>query len=138
MARNKKGQFEKGNTPHNKGARMEDYIPAVSIAKIRRTQFKKGILPHTASPKGTVSGLAHRRKGIVVGYDWFINIDWHGNRATHYNYRKYLWEVENQQDAPKGMVFVALDGDCAKMPTINNVEMISRSELIRRNNPKIR
>lgn len=72
-----------------------------------------------------------------MGYDWFINIDRHGNRRPNYNYRKYLWEVFYGEDAPKGMIFVAKNGNQAEKPTIENIEMISRAENMYRNNPKL-
>lgn len=137
VKRNDKGQFLKGITPHNKGKHLEDYISNDKIENIKKTQFKKGNLPHTALEKGHVSGRKHYKKGELVGIDWMINIDWHGNRHPNYMYRRYLWEVENQQDAPKDMVFVAKNGDQSEKPTIDNIEMITRQELIRRNNPRI-
>lgn len=137
MSRNDKGQFLKGNIPHNKGKHISDYISQESIDKIKKTQFRKGDLPHTTREKGYISGRKHYRLGKLVGIDWVINIDWRGNRHPNYLYRRYLWEVDNNQDAPKNMVFVAKNGDQFQQPTIGNVEMISRQELLRRNNPRL-
>lgn len=108
-----------------------------AIERTVATRFQKGQLPHNTMPKGYVRCHAHRRNGQIVGYDWFININWKGERYHDYSYRKYLWEVENQQDAPKGMIFVAKNGDQKEYPTIENVEMITRSQNIQRNNPRL-
>lgn len=131
--RNEKGQFVKGIIPHNVGKHPFEYMPKEKYDKMMKTKFPKGNLPHATLPEGTVTRCLHRRKGVVVGYDWFINIDWRGNRKNHYNYRRYLWEVENQTDAPTGAIFTALDGNFNKKPTIENVEMIDRAELVKRN-----
>lgn len=130
-------EFKKGDIPFNKGLKQTDWMTEEAIKNTVATRFKKGQLPHNSNPEGTVRRHTHKRYGQVVGYDWFININWKGERSHNYGYRKYLWEVEYQQDAPKGMIFVAKDGDQQKMPTIENVEMISRAENIRRNSPKL-
>lgn len=137
MDRDSNGRYLKGGVPHNKGKRMEEYIKPESIERIKSSQFKAGNVPANAREKGFVRKRNHYKRGELVGIDWFINIDWHGNRHPSYGYRKYLWEVANQQDAPKGMVFVAKDGDYTAEPTLDNVEMISRIELLKRNNPRI-
>ena len=147
--RNEKGQFVKGSRhspatefkpghiPFNKGKKQTEWMPVVSIKRTEKTRFKKGNVPMTAMPLGYVSRCAHYRKGVFVGFDWFINIDWKGNRHHNYNYRKYLWETFYGEEAPKGMIFVARDGDQAKEPTIDNIDMITRAEHIKRNNPRI-
>lgn len=108
-----------------------------AIERTKATRFKKGQLPQTAKPLGHIRRSPHRRHGKIVGYDWFININWQGKRSPNYNYRKYLWETFYGEPAPKGMIFVAKDGDQAKKPTIENIEMITRAENIRRNNPRL-
>lgn len=39
------GQFKKGNIPHNKGKRQNDYMSIESIEKTKATRFKKGNIP---------------------------------------------------------------------------------------------
>ena len=46
-------RFKKGNVPFNKGLKRKDYTPAESIAKCKRTQFFKGQTPHNHKPVGT-------------------------------------------------------------------------------------
>ena len=130
-------EFKKGDVPFNKGLKQEEWLTPDALERTKATRFQKGQLPQTTKPLGYIRRTTHHRKGQIVGYDWYINVDWHGNRSPNYNYRKYLWEVFYGEDAPKGMIFVAKDGDQAKEPTIDNIEMISRAEHIRRNNPKL-
>lgn len=130
-------EFKKGDTPFNKGLKQEEWLTPDALERTKATRFKKGQLPQSAKPLGHIRRSPHRRHGEIVGYDWFINIDWKGNRAPNYNYRKYLWETFYGEEAPKGMIFVSKDGDQTKRPTIENIEMISRAEHIRRNNPKL-
>lgn len=131
--RNELGQFVKGSSPPNKGKKMEEWMSPEMIEKTKATRFKKGIVPPNTKPLGTVTRVAHKRYGVLVGYDWYINIDRHGKLHGHYNYRKWLWERENDEDAPENAIFVALNGNQAEKPTIENVEMIDRKELLRRN-----
>lgn len=120
-------EFKKGLVPHNKGKRLEDYVPEYSRKKIMQSNFQKGNVPHTAKPKGTVTRLVN--KGRV---EYTINIDWRGNRKPHNNYKWYLWEVEHQQDRPTGMVLAIKNGDPDDI-RLENLEMITRAENLRRN-----
>ena len=63
---------------------------------------------------------------------WVINIDWKGNRKANNTYKWYLWEVENQQDRPYGYVLYCKNGDPDDI-RLENLEMITRAELLRRN-----
>lgn len=127
-------EFEKGHTPHNKGKRWSDYMPEHSVNKVLSTAFKKGDIPKSAKPLGTVTRNV-RKNG--KGVDYTINIDWHGNRKPHNSYKWYLWEVENQQDRPKGMVLAVKNGNQDDI-RIENLELISRAENLRRNAPHLR
>ena len=129
-------EFKKGHIPFNIGRKQTEWMSPEGQKRTMPSRFQKGNLPHNTQEPGYVSCVVHRRKGVVAGYDWYINIDWMGNRYNHYNYRKYLWETFNGEPAPKGMVFVAKDGRSDVMPTIENIEAISRAELLRRNDPK--
>lgn len=131
-------EFKKGDIPFNKGVRQVEWMPPDSIEKTKATRFKPGGVPPTAKPLGYISHLVHKRNGLIVGHDWFINVNWKGERRNHYNYRKYIWERFYGQDAPKGMIFVAKNGNQSEVPTIENIDMIDRAEHMRRNNPKTR
>lgn len=133
---NPKTEFKKGHTPFNKGIRQSKWMNPDSIKHTAKTRFKKGNLPQTAKPLGYVSCCEHKTNGRIRGYDWYINIDWCGNRYHNYNYRKYLWETFYGEEAPKEMIFIAKDGNQKRKPTIENIEMISRAENMYRNNPR--
>lgn len=126
-------EFKKGNEPFNRGLHPLDYMSKESYAKCQKTQFEKGNVPPQQNPEGTITFCEHRDKKGRVRYDWYINIDWRGKRKPHNNFRRYLWEVENERDAPKGAIFTSISGDDRRQPAIEDIEMIDRAELIRRN-----
>lgn len=150
LDRNEKGQFvkgskigmatefKKGHPPFNKGIKQSRWCSSAGINASVKTRFKKGQESSQAKPLGYVSCFAHKRKGRATNYEWFINIDWKGNRCSHYPYRKYLWETSYGEQAPDGVVFIAKNGIQTEKPTLENIEMITRAELIKRNNPKSR
>lgn len=116
-------QFKKGMKPWNKGKR--GYMGA------NRTSFKAGQIPHTANPLGTVKRRVRKRDGrVFVEYD--INIDWHGQRKPHNNYKWYLWEKAHQRDRPQGYVLAVKNGNQDDI-RLENLELISRKELAIRN-----
>ena len=131
-------EFKKGDVPFNKGLKQEKWLTPDALERTKATRFRKGQLPKTAKPLGHIRRTPHFRHGQLVGYDWYININWKGERAPNYNYRKYLWELFYREDAPEGMIFVSKNGNQSEMPTIENIEMIDRAEHMKRNNPKIR
>lgn len=117
-----KGQFLKGSTPWNKG--KTGYMGA------NRTSFKKGDLPVQTKPKGSIRKHNRTHSGKVA--EWYINIDWHGNRKTNNNYKWYLWEVEHQQDRPQGHTLWIKNGNPDDI-RLENLELITRAELLQRN-----
>ena len=119
----KDSRFKPRQTPWNKGKR--GYMGA------NATSFKKGQLPASAHEIGHVSRWERTRNGKKE-IEYIINIDWHGNRKPHNTYKWYLWEVENQQDRPKGMVLALKNGNPDDI-RIENLELITRSELLKRN-----
>jgi len=125
-------EFKKGQTPFNKEKHWDEWLPKGSQEKVLSTTFKKGQLPHTAKPEGTVVRTERLRKNGYKEVNWTINIDWHGNRKPHNSYKWYLWEIENQQDRPNGMVLWLKNGNVDDM-RIENFELIGRAELLRRN-----
>jgi len=118
-----KGHFKQGHTPWNRG--KKGYMGA------NATSFKKGELPPTAHPEGTIVRTERHRSGRVEVY-YTINIDWRGDRRSKNNYKWYLWEVENQRDRPAGMVITTKNGNPDDI-RIDNLEVITRSENLRRN-----
>ena len=124
-------EFKRGLVPHNKGKKIEEYVPDYAIKRMQKTQFKKGSLGPATLPEGTI----RRRERVRDGrrdIEYIINIDWRGNRKPNNQYKWYLWEVDNQQDRPKGMVLAVKNGNPDDI-RIENLEMISRAENMRRN-----
>lgn len=124
------GRFRPGTTPWNKSLKGWD-----AGGRSHQTRFKKGNTPPQQKPEGTVSRIASLKKNGTREIAYYINIDWRGNRKAHNNYRWYLWEVENQQDRPKGHVLITKNGNPDDI-RIENLQLISRAELIKLNNPK--
>lgn len=113
------GRFVKGAEPWNKG--KTGYMSA------NATSFKKGNIPPQIKPKGTIT--RHINKGMP---EYTINIDWKGNRKVHNNYKWYLWEKHNKTDRPANMVLYVINQDPDDI-RVDNLEVISRGELLRRN-----
>ena len=113
------GRFENGHVPHNKG--KKGWCAGGNSVK---TRFKKGSRPQTWVPVGseriTKDGIL-QRKISDTGYppkDW---------RSVH----SLLWE-EHHGPIPKGYIVVFKNGDRTKI-CIENLELISRAENMRRN-----
>lgn len=123
-------QFQEGHSPWNKGRKGWD-----AGGRSKETRFKKGNTPPQQKPKGTVSRIESKKKDGSTEIAYYVNIDWKGDRKPHNNYRWYLWEVDNQQDRPKGHVLIVKNGDPDDI-RIENLQLISRAELIKLNNPK--
>lgn len=121
------GQFKKGNVPFNKGKRLVDYMSPRGVRNSSLTRFKKGQLPHNTKSKGTIT-----REMTHGALYYTINIDWRGRRKYHNSYKWYLWEVAHQQDRPKGRVLAVRDGNPNNIK-LDNLELITRAELLRRN-----
>ena len=143
-----KNSFKKGHKAHNKGVPQSEWLSKDKIKKCSKTQIQNQdcksplseiegrYLPHNTKHKGTVTLRKHihksgRFKGKVE-YEYFINIDWKGNRKPNNLYRRYLWEYYHQQDIPDGMVVYAIDGNPLNI-TIENLTLISRADLARIN-----
>lgn len=95
------------------------------------TSYKPGQESTQAKPKGTISQYTRHRRGrveVVVE----INVDWHGGRKPHNNYAWYLWEVENQEDRPPGIVLLRVNGIQDDI-RLENLQPITRAELLRLN-----
>lgn len=119
---NSLGQFVKGEAPWNKG--VTGYMGA------NKTSFKLGDMPASTLPAGTISKRLRHKEDKVD--EWYINIDWKGNRKVNNSYKWYLWEVENQQDRPIGYVLAFINGDQSDV-RLDNLEMITRAENLFRN-----
>lgn len=119
-----RGQFKKGNVPYNKGMKCGSRSPS--------TEFKKGRTPFNFKGIGTPCVVGERRE-VVATTDEVVEAISRG-RAYHKkkrtSYARYLWQKE-VGPIPAGMV-VYNNGDRENI-LIENLELISRAELIKRN-----
>jgi hypothetical protein len=113
----KEHRFKPGNEPWNAGIKG-----LVAGGRSAETRFKKGSRPHTWVPIGT--------EQVRDGYLWRKVTDGNGRhdwRQVHV----MLWEHHNGQ-IPAGMILVFRDRDRSRIQ-IDNLELIDRAELCRRN-----
>lgn len=136
--------FKKGHKTFNKGRAQKEWMSKEGMEKVSKTHIQnqdcKSILsyiegkylPHNAYKKGTVKRRKHihrtgKNKGKVE-YEYYINIDWKGNRKPNNLYKRFIWEYFHQQDIPKGYVVHCMDGDPDNLD-ISNLELITRGQL---------
>jgi hypothetical protein len=122
--RSRATEFKPGQVSHNKGTRR----PGYAVGRMATTQFKKGTRNGQAAlhykPLGStrINGDGYLdRKVAETGYpprDW---------RAVHI----LMWE-EQHGPLPSGHAVVFKDGDRTHIE-IDNLECITRAELMRRN-----
>ena len=112
-------QFQKGQTPPNKGQKMSKDV----YDKVEKTMFKKGNKPMNTQPIGTI----HQRKdtgGKMYQYIKLSDSNWQ-------LLNRYTWEQHNGP-IPKGMVVVYKDGNYLNND-IANLLMITLKENMARN-----
>ena len=114
----RRNQFPKGHEPWNKGTNWKAGGRSVL------TQFKKGSRPHTWRPVGSVRVDADGYRDLKVTDTGYPPRDW---RACHV----LLWEAANGP-IPRGHAVRFKDGNKANI-TLDNLECISRADLMRRN-----
>lgn len=113
-------RFQKGHVPWSKGRKGLDLG-----GRSRETRFKKGNRPHTWVPVGTEStsdGYRVRKVRDTGRGQW---VDW---KFVHHQ----LWENAHGRKVPRGHALVFKNGDRTDV-RLENLELISRRELMRRN-----
>jgi len=110
-------RFEKGHISWNKGKKMK------VTGRMAETQFKKGLLPHNTKHDGAKS-VRKDRSGRPYTYVRVSKAKW---RMEHV----MIWE-QNHGPITNGMVVVFKDGNTMNVQ-LDNLEMINRGELMRRN-----
>lgn len=117
-------RFKKGQVPHNKGLRRPGWAPG----RMRETQFKKGGLSGRAAARYQPIGAERiSKEGYVerkVSDCRPASRRWRGVHVL-------AWEAANGP-VPKGHVIAFKNGDKRDV-RIENLECISRRELMRRN-----
>jgi hypothetical protein len=110
--------FKPSHRPWNKGMKGLDLSGG-------KGQFQKGQKPHSYAPVGSerITKDGYRQRKVTdTGYpprDW---------RMVHH----LVWEAHTGQPVPPGHALVFRDGDKANT-AIDNLELVSRSDLMRRN-----
>ena len=112
--RGKGTRFKKGHIPFNKGKKMK------IAGRMSETFFKPGHRPQNAVPVGTE----------VVSSDGYLKVKVAEPNEWKYKHR-LVWENENGSIA-KGMALIFKDGNRMNC-SIENLELLTRSELMRRN-----
>ena len=115
-------RFPKGHVPANKGLRRPGY--SVGRGRMQETQFKKGQATkwHPVGSTRLVDGYLYRKVSDIRNVTWTRN--WKQEHVL-------LWEAEHGP-LPKGHALAFKNGDRRDI-RLDNLECISRSELMRRN-----
>ncbi len=115
-----KSRFKAGIIPGNKGKKIANDV----YEKCKRTMFKKGHVPHNA----IASGAIRKRKDRLGNYYYFYKA---ADSIRLVYYHRWLWE-QVHGEIEKGMNVVFRDGNPMNC-VVENLECISRSELMKRN-----
>jgi hypothetical protein len=107
-------RFQKGHGSWNKGKSF------IAGGRSMETQFTRGHLPHNHVPVGTE----------VMATDGYLKVKVAEPNAWEWTHRR-SWEAAHGP-IPKGFLLVFKDGDHTNC-NIGNLELITRSELMRRN-----
>jgi hypothetical protein len=116
-------QFQKGHIPLNKGKKLSEYCSKAAIRKIKRTQFKKGNLPHNSKNNLDISTRKDKR-GVPYLFIRISLSKW--IPLLHYN-----WEEQNGP-VPKGFNLIHKDGNTMNCDASNGL-LLSNADLMRRN-----
>lgn len=117
-------RFKKGQTPPNKGKKLSEFMSEESIGKIKKTQFKKGNIPHNHKPIGY-------ERTTKDGYVEVKVRD--GEKQKNFELKhRLVWEKHNGK-IPKGNNIQFKDGNRLNCK-IDNLYMISRAEQVSKEN----
>jgi hypothetical protein len=111
--------FKKGSVPANKGKAMPEEIKE----KVKATWFVKGSKPHNIKSDGAIS-MRKDKTGKVYKYIRTQKAKWE-------LYHRYLWQ-NHHGHVPEDMIVSFKDGNSLNCD-INNLELISREENMKRN-----
>ena len=114
-------RYRPGHVPANKGTRKPGWAPG----RMSETQFKAGNRPHTWVPVGTE---IRTKDGYFTRKMSDDKVPAHANwEPVH----RLIW-IETHGSIPSGHAVVFRDGDATHC-VIDNLELVSRAELMRRN-----
>lgn len=119
----KQSQYKIGRVPENKGKKMSPEV----YAKVSKTMFKKGNLPHNTAEKDGVIAVRHDHQDRYNKPYKYIRISLGNWQPYHlYRWQKFRGKV------PKGHCLWFIDGDTMNCK-LSNLELITRSENMARN-----
>ena len=110
-------RFRPGNASPTKGKKRTEFLPPEMIARIQKTQFKKGNVPKNRREVGEIIERCD-------GYLWIKTQDWHRNDNWQ-QYHRWLWE-QVHGPIPEGFRVYFLDGD-RRNCKIENLELVSEA-----------
>lgn len=119
-----KGWYKKGQVPHNKGKKLNEFMSAEGIKRSKLTRFKKGQLPHNTKHDGAVSW---RKENTKAGGYYYLRL----RKSYWVLLHRYLWE-QVRGPIPEGMNVQFKDGN-SRNCTIENLELVSKGENMQRN-----
>lgn len=114
----KKGFFQKGQVPYNKGKKLDEFMSKEAQEKLFQTTFKAGHMPHNYLPVGTE---------ILMKKDGYIKVKIADPKKWKLKHR-LVWQ-QHHGKIPKGYNVQFHDGDrtnCA----IDNLFLITREEQV--------
>lgn len=109
----KAGQFKNGHTPHNKGKEWAEYLSEETMAKVRRTTFKKGHMPTNHKEVGSerITKDGYTEIKVAEPNVWMLK-------------HVYVWE-QHHGKVGEGMVVYFKDGNKSNI-TIENLAITDR------------
>lgn len=117
----KKTRFNPGCVSFNKGLKMEQFLNAEQIEKVKKTQFKKGQVPHNWKP------LGFERKTRDGYIEIKVRDEYGEKRVKNFELKhRLLWE-EHNGPVPKGMMIKFKDGNKENI-VIENLFIASMGE----------
>ncbi len=117
-------QFDKGHVPFNKGKSQEEYCSKEAIERIRKTQYKKGNIPHNSHELGEE---CQRSDGYIYKK---VTDTGEPSKMMRLKHRQ-VWE-QHHGPIPKGYNVQFRDGDRTNCD-IDNLYLISRKDQLRQN-----
>ena len=128
-----RGCIKKGNVPHNKGKKWNEYLTKEQQEKASKTFFKKGNIPMTAVEIG-VEHIRHR-KPDDEGFICVKTCNGKGNKNWTPKQR-YVYE-QHYGEIPDGHKVIFADGNRNNFD-ISNLILVSNAEELHLNRNKFR
>lgn len=107
------GQFKKGLIPHNKGKKLSD----ATKAKLAKTMFKQGNVPHNTLPIGSES---EDKDGYLIV------------KIAEPSVWQYKHHIAYGETVPNGHKVIFIDGNKRNFDK-SNLQLVSNAELMKRN-----